>query len=138
MTTMITDTVRITIDAPFDEVVADLADPTTHPQWGTKFFAGPARPGEVAGEVIVPVPRMGGEVLGKVDADVAASRIDLYLAPIGESFGPPLPVRVIGNGDGVDVLFTLARFPEQSDDEWQDGLASMARELQNLKDRYEG
>jgi hypothetical protein len=32
---MITDTVRITIDAPFDQVTADLADPSTHPEWRT-------------------------------------------------------------------------------------------------------
>ena len=88
-------------------------------------------------ELVAPTWTLG-EARAKVHADIATGRIDLYLAPIGESFGPPLPVRVIGNGDGVDVLFTLARFPGQSDDEWQEGLASMARELQNLKDRYEG
>jgi len=43
MTTMTTDTVRITIDAPFEQVVADLADPMKQPEWATEFFAGPAR-----------------------------------------------------------------------------------------------
>ena len=136
MTTMTTDTVRITIDAPFTEVTADLADPATHPEWGTEFFSGAARKGD-DGEVIMTVPRMGGEVRSKVDADLEAGRIDLYLTPIGAPFGPPLPVRVIPNGDGVDVLFTLARVPGQSEDEWQDGLASMERELVNLKARHE-
>ncbi len=136
MSTMTTDTVRITIDAPFHEVVSDLADPATHPEWGTEFFSGPARPGE-EGEVIVTVPRMGGEVRAKVDADPGSGRIDLYLAPQGQPFGPPLPVRVIPNADGVDVLFTLARFPGQSDAEWAEGLASMERELTKLKARHE-
>jgi hypothetical protein len=45
---------------------------------------------------------------------------------------------VIRNADGVDVLFTLARFPGQSDAEWEEGLASMARELTKLKARHEG
>jgi hypothetical protein len=44
---------------------------------------------------------------------------------------------VIRNADGVDVLFTLARFPGQSDAEWEEALASMARELTNLKARHE-
>jgi hypothetical protein len=136
MTTMVTDTVRITIDAPFDKVTSDLADPATHPEWGTEFFEGAARPGD-DGEVIATVPRMGGDVRAKVDADLAAGRIDLYLAPLDAPFGPPLPVRVIPNGDGVDVLFTLIRPPGQSDPEWEEGLASMQRELANLKTRHE-
>lgn len=136
MSTMITETLRVTIDAPFDEVASDLADPSTHPEWGTEFFSGPARPGD-DGEVLVTVPRMGGEVRSKVEADVESGIIDLYLAPRSEPFGPSLPVRVLRNADGVDVLFTLARFPGQSDDEWEEGLASMARELTKLKARHE-
>ena len=137
MTTMITETVRITIDAPFDQVVSDLADPVTHPEWGTEFFSGPAQhAGD--GEVLATVPRMGGEIHMKVDADPAAGRIDLYLAPLEASFGPPLPIRVIPNADGVDVLFTLARFAGQSDNEWEQGLVSMTRELTKLKERHEG
>jgi hypothetical protein len=137
MSTMITETLRVTIDAPFDEVASDLADPSTHPEWGTEFFSGPARPGD-DGEVLVTVPRMGGEVRSKVEADVESGTIDLYFASPGEPFGPSLPVRVIRNADGVDVLFTLARFPGQSDAEWEEGLASMARELTKLKARHEG
>lgn len=136
MTTMITETVRITIDAPLEQVSADIADPTTQHEWATEFFAGPARSvGD--GEVEVTVPRMGGDARMRVDADVGSGRIDLYLAPLGAPWGPPLPVRVVPNADGVDVLFTLARFPGQSDPEWKEGLASMARELENLKARHE-
>jgi hypothetical protein len=76
-------------------------------------------------------------VRSKVEADVGSGIIELYFAPPGEPFGPPLPVRVIRNADGVDVLFTLARFPGQSDAEWEEALASMARELTNLKARHE-
>ena len=137
MTTMITDTVRITIDAPFDEVVADLADPITQPEWATEFFSGPARPG-TDGEALVNVPAMGGEARLRIEADVAAGNLDLFLAPKGAPFGPPLPVRVVPNGEGVDVLYTLARMPGQPDAAWDEGLVSMGRELENLKTRLEG
>lgn len=137
MPTMTTETVRITIDAPFDTVVSDLADPLTHPEWATEFFAGPVRSAG-NGEYTVAVPRMGGDVRMTLDTDGAAGRIDLFLAPLGASFGPPLPIRVVPNGDGVDVLFTLARFPGQSDADWAEGLASMKRELDHLKARHEG
>ena len=59
MTTMTTETVRITIDAPFDKVVSDLADPMTHPEWGAEFFSGSAQRSR-DGEVLATVPRMGG------------------------------------------------------------------------------
>ena len=136
MPTMTTETLSVTIDAPVDRVTADLADASTHPEWGTGFFAGPARP---VGDGVwkSTVPMMGGEVSMKVDADVDCGRIDLYLAPAGAPFGPPLPIRVIPNGDGCDVLFTLGRFPGQPDEEWTAGLESMQHELANLKVRHE-
>ncbi len=136
MTTMFTDTKRITIDAPFEQVTADLADPLTHPEWATEFFAGPARTTSEQ-EVLANVPRMGGDVRMKVEGDPTTGRIDLYLAPVGAPFGPPLPVRVLPNGDGVDVLFTLARAPDLTDAEWEAGLAAMQRELENLKRSHE-
>lgn len=136
MTTMTTETVRITIDAPFERVTGYLADPMVQHEWGTEFFASPARPlGD--GEFEVTVPRMGGRSRMRLDAEVAAGNIDLYLAPGDAPFGPPLPVRVVPNVDGVDVLYTLTRYPGQNETDWVQGLASMARELGNLKARME-
>jgi hypothetical protein len=133
MATLPTHTVTVTIDAPLVKVAADLADPTTHPEWATEFYAGPARPA-AGGEFLAPVPMMGGEVRHRIDADIARGILDLYLAP---QELPPIPVRLVPNGDGVDVLWTLARFPGVSDHAWQQGLAAMARELQALKRRHE-
>jgi hypothetical protein len=136
MTTQETRTLAVTIDAPFATVAADLAVPANHPEWGTEFFAGAARPGE-NGSVVVDVPMMGGPVRFKVESDVETGVFDLYLAPLGAPYGPPLPVRVVPNADGVDVLWTLARMPDTSDEQWQGGLDSMQRELVNLKRRHE-
>jgi hypothetical protein len=136
MATLETHTVTVTIDAPLATVAADLADPTTHHQWATEFFAGPVRPGE-GGEFIAPVPMLGGEVRHRIDADVGRGILDLYFAPDGAPWGPPIPVRLVPNGDGTDVLWTLARFPGVSDQAWQQGLASMAHELDALKRRHE-
>jgi hypothetical protein len=136
MTTLHTHTLTVTIDAPLAQVAADLADPTTHPAWATEFYDGPVRAGE-GGEFTAPVPLMGGEVRHKIDADIARGILDLYFATPGAPYGPPIPVRLVPNGDGVDVLWTLARFPGVSDLAWQQGLAAMARELQALKRRHE-
>ncbi len=136
MATLHTRTLTVTIDAPLAQVAADLADPTTHPQWATEFYAGPVRP-TAGGEFVAPVPMMGGQVRHKLDADLARGILDLYFAPQGAPYGPPIPVRLVPNGDGVDVLWTLTRFPGVSDQAWQQGLAAMARELQALKRRHE-
>lgn len=112
MATMRTETLRITIDAPAARVTAEPADPLNHAEWATEFFVGPAVPlGD--GEFSVTVPRMGGAVRMRVDSNVEEGVIDMFLAPEGAPYGPPLPVRVLPNMDGADVLFTLARFPGQ-------------------------
>jgi hypothetical protein len=76
---------------------------------------------------------MGGAARYRQDVDLDRGVIDIYLAPDDAPFGPPLPVRLLRNGDGVDVLYTLTRFPGTPDEQWQAGLASMWREPDNLK-----
>ena len=137
MTTHTTKTLTVTIDAPFEQVAKDLAKPASHAEWGREFFRGPATAAE-NGSVMVESPVMGGPVRFRVEADEARGIFDLYLAPGDAPYGPPLPVRLIGNGDGVDVLWTLARPAQQPDEVWEAGLASMSRELQGLKRRHEG
>ena len=137
MSVLETTTLSVTIDAPFKDVTADLADPTTHPEWATEFFAGPVEARGDEGELVAEVPMMGGRVRFAVAADVDAGTVDLYLAPVGVPFGPPLPVRVIPNGDGVDVLWTLTRYPGTPEAAWEAGVESMRRELDRLRDRHE-
>ena len=95
--------------APVDEVARDLAELTRHAEWATEFFDGPIEAIE-GGEYVATVPRMGGRVHMRVDAHIATGAIDMYIAPEAEPFGPALPIRVIPNLDGCDVLFTLSRF----------------------------
>lgn len=129
--------ISITIDAPFAKVANDLADPYTHSEWATEFIAGPATPGPDDDTVIVPVPAMGGATRYRVEADVEHGIFDLFLAPGDAPFGPPLPVRLVANGDGVDVLWILGRNPMMDDAAWSGAQASMARELEGLKARHE-
>jgi hypothetical protein len=136
MTTNETSTVTVTIDAPYEQVARELADAAHHPDWANEFFAGPARPAE-RDEYIAPVPMMGGDVHFRIDADTERGIFDHYLAPVGQDYGDPLPVRLIRNGDGADVLWTLSRPPGLPDEQWRIGLASMQRELHNLKARVE-
>jgi hypothetical protein len=134
--TLQTEVVKVTIDRPFDEVARYVGDPSSAHEWATEFFAGPLKATK-GDEFVATVPMMGGEVRYRQDADLDKGVIDIYLAPRGGNFGPPLPVRVLPNGGGADVLYTLAQFPGTSDQAWQAGLQSMARELENLKQLLE-
>lgn len=136
MNTLPIKTLTVTINAPFEQVARDLATPQNHPEWATEFFQGAARPGN-DGEVIIYSPFMGTEARFRVEATAEDGIIDLYLAPGDAPYGPPLPVRLLHNGDGVDVLWTLTRFPGTPDERWEAGIASMERELQSLKQRHE-
>ena len=131
-----TETLTVSIAAPPERVTADLADPIAHPEWATEFFSGPAR-SLGAGEAAVTVPLMGGPARLRVDADVERGIVDLRLAPEGGPYGPPLPVRVVPNGEGADVLWTLARAPGLPDEAWAAALDSMRRELECLRRRLE-
>jgi hypothetical protein len=130
--TLQTQVVKVTIDKPVDEVTRYVADPLSAHEWATEFFAGPLEHAQ-GGDFVATVPVMGGEVRYRQEVDLAKGVIDVYLAPKGREFGPPLPVRVVPNGGGADVLWTLARFPRTPDEAWQGGLESMARELEQLK-----
>lgn len=136
MTTLETATLTVTIDAAFDKVANDLADPMTHPEWATAFFSGKPEPiGE--NEYRLSSPVMGGEINYRVEADPGRGAYDLFVTPVGVPYGQPIPVRLLPNLDGVDVLWTLARMPGQDDQAWQMGLESMRKELLNLKLRHE-
>lgn len=137
MTSLPIRTVTVTIDAPYPEVADYLADPSMAHEWGTEFFAGPLRRAD-GDEWVAPVPMMGGECRYRQEVDVRRGILDIFLAPPGGEFGPPLPVRLLRNGDGIDVLWTLTRFPGTPDEAWQHMIESMERELQNLKLRFEG
>ena len=132
MATLQSEVVKVTIDKPFEEVTRYVSDPSSAHEWATEFFGGPLRAVE-GEEYIATVPMMGGEVRYRQDVDAKRGVVDVYIAPKGADFGPPLPVRVVPNGDGADVLWTLARFPGTPDEAWQAGLGSMERELYNLK-----
>ena len=135
MATFPTEVLKVTIDAPPDAVARDLADPCTHPTWGREFFAGPAS-ARGDGDVDVSIPMMGGRARMRVDADVSRGLVDIYLAPGEAPFGAPLPVRVVPNGDGCDVLWVLTRSPGVADEQWGAGVASMRRELDALARRH--
>ena len=137
MTTFTTKTIAVTIDAPFDKIAPDLAEPFTHLEWGAEFFAGPVRQDSGRG-LIVRVPAMGRDVQYRVETDLKHGIFDVVIAPLDGQFGPPSPVRLVRKGDGVDVLWTLIRLPEIPEEGWEQRIAAMEKELQRFNQHHQG
>ncbi len=136
MSTLKTQCLKVTINAPFSVVANDLAQPETHPEWGTEFFDGPLKnndDGSYSGQSKF----MGGAFRYKVESNKDYGIFDLYLAPEGQGLGHALPVRLVKNYEGVDVIWVMAQMPDMPDQAFEQSCESLRRELKNLKARHE-
>jgi uncharacterized protein YndB with AHSA1/START domain len=123
----------VSIQRPPDEVYAFVASPENLPHWATGL-------GEVrreGGEFFATVPEVGDVKLifaernafGVADHDVVVLRS-------GERIHNP--IRVIPNGSGSEVTFTLLRQPNVSDEKFATDAAWVEKDLNLLKAILEG
>jgi hypothetical protein len=120
-------TVSVTIERPYAEVYAYLADPSRWPDWS--FF-----------EALEPRPD------GRWDATVpGGGRSVITTSPPNEfgvldhtvEVGPDVTVqvvlRVVPNQDGSQVMITTFRQPGMSDDDWARDIAAATEDQAALK-----
>lgn len=123
--------VSVRIDRPADEVYAFASDPANLPAWALGLSGSITRSGDewVAespmGRVTVAfTPRND---LGVLDHDVTL--------PSGETVHNP--VRVLRDGDGSEVVFTLRRRPDMTAADFERDAATVAADLARLRDLLE-
>jgi uncharacterized protein YndB with AHSA1/START domain len=121
----------VTIARPPDEVYRFVADPANLPRWASGLGGSIE---QVGGEWIAASPMGKVKVrfappneLGVLDHDVVLES--------GATFHNPL--RVVPNGDGSEVTFTLFRWPGTSDAEHAADAAAVERDLRALRDLLE-
>ncbi|WP_225800310.1 SRPBCC family protein [Streptomyces sp. NK15101] len=120
------------VDRTVDEVYAYASDPANLPAWAHGLGQSIEKVGEEwiadsspLGRVTVRfVPR---NELGVLDHDVTL--------PSGETFHNP--VRVIADGTGSEVVFTLRRQPGTSDGDFERDAETVAADLARLKELLE-
>lgn len=123
-------TISVSIARPSAEVYDYLSAPANFPKWSV-FITGMRRDGEdwvattTAGEVHIRFsPR---NVFGVVDHTVTvAPGVDVFV-----------PLRVVPNQTGSEVLFTVFRQPTQDDRQFDEDLAMVATDLAGLKKTLE-
>ncbi len=60
-----------------------------------------------------------------------------HVVEIAEDMQVYVPMRVVPNGEGSEVLFTLFRMPAMTEQRWENDLAMVKADLQRLKDVME-
>lgn len=117
----------VSVDRPADAVYRYARDPAHLPDWAAGLAGGIRRE---RGEWVADSPM--GQVLvrfvpvneyGVLDHDV--------VLPTGESVTNPL--RVLADGDGAEVVFTLRRRPGMTDEEWAADADAITADLATLK-----
>lgn len=120
-------TVSVSISASPRQVYEFAADPANLPKWAPGFVKSIAsRDGQwVAQTTLGEVTFVFAErnVLGVLDHGVTL--------PSGESFFNPM--RVVANGQGSEVLFTLFRHPPMTEAEFERDAAVVLGDLEKLK-----
>jgi uncharacterized protein YndB with AHSA1/START domain len=124
-------TVSVTIRRPPQDVYAYASDPSVLPDWSFVESVEPIEDGWVA---TVPggarsIMRFSApNELGVLDHDVE----------VGKGVVVYVPMRVVGNGEGSEVLFTVFRLPEMSDAEFDADVEMAHTDLRALRDLLEG
>jgi carbon monoxide dehydrogenase subunit G len=120
-------TLSVTIDCPPAKVYAFVSNPENLPQWAGGLSKSIKQSN---GEWIVETPQgpMKIRFVEKNDLGV----LDHYVSPT-PGFEIHVPMRVLPSGSGSEVIFTIFRPPDMSDEKYAEDIGLVERDLQILK-----
>lgn len=125
-------TVSVSIGRPPAEVYEYVVDVRNLPRWATAFVHS-VRPSGDAWIIDTPLGEMGfrfveRNTLGVLDHVVTLANREQQLSPM----------RVLPNGDGSEMIFTLLQASDMSDLQFVEDVATVERDLRTLKRVLEG
>ncbi|HWP59154.1 MAG TPA: hypothetical protein VNL14_14770 [Candidatus Acidoferrales bacterium] len=124
-------TITVRIGRPADVVYNFASDPENFPKWASGLAKSLTK---TNGEWVAETPQ--GPMTVRFTGQNRFGVLDHYVIP---QSGPGIyiPMRVIANGDGSEVIFTLFRRPEMSAEKFLEDAAWVNRDLNALKDLLE-
>jgi hypothetical protein len=124
-------TLSVSIGRRPGEVYRFVADPRNFPKWA-KAFCKSVR--EVAGRWVVETP--AGEVGMRLVEENELGVLDHFVtvSPGKEVY---VPMRVVANGEGSEVVFTVFRMEGISEEQFAEDVGMVERDLAALKDVLE-
>lgn len=120
-------TLSVAIDCPSDRVVEFVSNPANLPQWATAFCKSVRRS---ANGWIVEAPQ-GPVPIRFVEANPFGV-LDHYVNP-APGVEIHVPMRVVANGSGSEVTFTLFRRSGMTDEQFAQDQAMVESDLNTLK-----
>lgn len=124
-------TISIRINRPADMVYEFMSAPENLPRWASGLGKSLTK---TDGEWIAETPQ--GPLKVRFTERNSFGVLDHYVTPeLGLEIY--IPMRVISNGTGSEVLFTLFRLPEISDDKFAEDAEWVKRDLNVLKNLLE-
>ena len=120
------------IGRPAGEVYDYASDPANLPRWAPGLGSS-AEKADGRWFVETSMGRVGFAFVPRNDLGVLDHDVTL---PTGEVVHNPM--RVIADGSGCEVVFTLRRRPGMSDDEFREDAAAVAADLTRLRQALEG
>jgi hypothetical protein len=120
-------TLSVSIACAPSRVVDFVADARNLPCWAGAFCKS-VRPDAGNWIVETPMATVGLRFVARNDFGV----LDHYVTP-GPGIEIYVPMRVIANGDGSEVLFTLFRLPEMPEPDFERDAAMVESDLLTLK-----
>ena len=132
MTTLPARIVHISIDRPWEEVYRYAADPENMRFWASGLASGLTREGaDWVGD---------GGPIGKVRVrftpENAFGILD-HTVTLETGLTVENPLRIIANGDGAEVMFTLLKQPDSDEAAFEADAAHVLKDLSVLKERLE-
>jgi hypothetical protein len=131
MAGMTSQDIAVAIDRPAAEVAGYAREPGNLPAWAAGLAAGIE---EADGRWFASSPM--GQVEVRFTSDEPGVLDHDVVLPTGEVVHNPL--RVLDDGDGCRVVFTLHRRPGMTDEEYADDAAAVAADLSRLRRTLEG
>lgn len=120
-------TVSVSIDRPSRAVYGFVSEPSNLPQWATGLARSVRRDAE---SWIAESPQGPVRVRFVPPNDFGVMDHHVRVAPDREVF---VPIRVVPNGAGSEVLITVFQLPEMSAAKYREDLALVRADLERLK-----
>lgn len=125
-------TIGVRIERPAAEVYDFVADVENLPRWASGLGKSFRREGDV-----LVAETDGGTVRIRFVERNSFGVLDHYVTvPSGGEL--TMPMRVVANGDGSELLFTLVRQPQMTDEQFAADADWIRRDLETLKQLLEG
>jgi hypothetical protein len=124
--------ISVSINRAPDEVYAFVSNPENIPKWASGLGGSITN---IKGEWIADAP------MGKVKIRFAEENkfgvLDHEVVVLGSGVAVYNPMRVIANGKGSEIFFTLIRLPEMSEEKFEEDAKWVEKDLRRLKDLLE-